>query len=55
MGDSYLDPGWTAYNKTVLFSVYDVTAMLQQRDEHALGVTLGNGWWNPLPLRMWGR
>ena len=25
------------------------------RGENVLAVTLGNGWYNPLPLRMWGR
>ena len=26
-----------------------------RRGENVLGVTLGNGWYNPLPLKMWGR
>ncbi len=53
IGDQVLDPGWTSYAKTVLYSTQDVTDQLRQGD-NCLGVTLGNGWYNPLPLRMWG-
>ncbi|MGA2502005.1 MAG: family 78 glycoside hydrolase catalytic domain, partial [Tepidisphaeraceae bacterium] len=53
VGDHVLDPGWTRYSQRVLYSTYDVTDQLRQGD-NCLGVTLGNGWYNPLPLRMWG-
>ena len=54
VGDHVLDPGWTLYGKRVYYSTYDVTRQLR-RGRNCLGVTLGNGWYNPLPLRMWGR
>ncbi|MHC4250208.1 MAG: family 78 glycoside hydrolase catalytic domain [Planctomycetota bacterium] len=54
VGDSVLDPAWTEYGKRVYYSTYEVTEMLR-RGENCIGVTLGNGWYNPLPLRMWGR
>ncbi len=54
VGDRCLDPGWTRYSARALYSTYDVTASLR-RGANCLGVTLGNGWYNPLPLRMWGR
>ncbi len=54
VGDRHLDPLWTLPNKRVFYSVYDVSKNLAQGD-NCLGVTLGNGWYNPLPLRMWGR
>lgn len=54
IGDSVLEPGWTNYAKRIFYSVYDVLPQLE-RGENCLGVTLGNGWYNPLPLRMWGR
>ena len=54
VGDHVLDPGWTSYGKRVYYSTYDVTGQLR-RGENCLGITLGNGWYNPLPLRMWGR
>ena len=53
VGDQVLDPGWTTYSKRVLYSTYDVTEQLK-RGANALGVMLGNGWFNPLPLRLWG-
>ncbi|MHC4295774.1 MAG: family 78 glycoside hydrolase catalytic domain [Planctomycetota bacterium] len=53
-GDHHLDPIWTLPNKRVFYSVYDVSSSLE-RGDNCLGVTLGNGWYNPLPLRMWGR
>ncbi len=52
-GDAVLDPGWTAYGQRVLYNTYDVSTQLQP-GTNCLGVTLGNGWYNPLPLRMWG-
>lgn len=53
VGDQVLDPGWTSYGKRVLYSTYDVTDLIR-RGDNAVGVVLGNGWYNPLPLRMWG-
>ena len=54
IGDKMLDPGWTAYEKQILYSTYDVTDNVKQ-GKNAIAVTLGNGWYNPLPFRMWGR
>jgi len=45
VGDYELDPGWTEYDKTVLYSVYDITTALVQ-GENAVGVLLGNGFYN---------
>jgi alpha-L-rhamnosidase len=53
LGDQVLDPGWTGYSARVLYSTRDVTEQLHL-GENCLGVTLGNGWYNPLPLRFWG-
>lgn len=53
VGDHCLDPGWTRYSSRALYSAYDVTTQLRA-GANCLGVTLGNGWYNPLPLRMWG-
>ncbi|MEY4387901.1 MAG: hypothetical protein RLY20_3184, partial [Verrucomicrobiota bacterium] len=54
VGDRVLDPGWTRYSERTLYSTYDVTGQLRS-GANCLGVTLGNGWYNPLPLRMWGK
>lgn len=53
IGDHVLDPGWTRVEKRVLYSVYDVTTRLKPGD-NCIGVMLGNGWYNPLPLRLFG-
>lgn len=44
VGDAYLSPGWTSYNKRLQYQVYDVTALLNNGN-NAVGVTLGNGWY----------
>ncbi len=44
-GQSFLSPGWTDYDKTCLYNVYDVTAMLKQ-GKNAVGVLVGNGFYN---------
>jgi alpha-L-rhamnosidase len=44
VGDSYLSPGWTSYNKRLQYQVYDVTQLLNA-GKNALAVTLGNGWY----------
>jgi len=49
-----LDPGWTTYRKEVLYVVHDVTSLVKQGN-NLTSVRLGNGWWNPLPLRLFGR
>jgi len=53
IGDHVLDPGWTRFEKRTLYSVYDVTSNLQE-GENCIGAMLGNGWYNPLPLRLFG-
>jgi alpha-L-rhamnosidase len=54
VSDRVLDPAWTSVDKRVLYTCDDVTEQLQA-GENVLGVLLGNGWYNPLPMRMWGR
>lgn len=51
--DLRLEPGWTQFSKTVFYNVHDVTNQLHQ-GKNALGVILGNGWYNPLPMNMFG-
>lgn len=45
IGDGFLTPGWTYYDRTVLYNVYDVTEHLQS-GANALGVMVGNGFHN---------
>lgn len=51
IGNRVLEPGWTNYGKQVLYSTYDVTDMLNT-GENVIGVMLGNGFYNPLPMRI---
>jgi alpha-L-rhamnosidase len=53
VGEQKLSPLWTLPTKRVFYTVHDVTDQLVS-GTNCLGVTLGNGWYNPLPLRMWG-
>ena len=53
VGDHVLDPLWTNYAKRVFYSTYDVTELLE-KGGNCIGIALGNGWYNPLPLKMWG-
>ena len=54
VGTSELDAGWSTTEKRLLYSVFDLGSLMTPGSQHAVGVELGNGWWNPLPLRMWG-
>ncbi len=54
IGDQVLDPGWTNYSKRVLYSSYDASDVIKSGG-NCIGVILGNGWYNPLPMTMFGR
>ena len=54
VGKNVLDPAWTDFGKRIYYSDYDVTSLLENGD-NCIGVSLGNGFYNPLPLRKWGR
>jgi alpha-L-rhamnosidase len=45
IGNSFLAPGWTNYDKTVLYNTYDITSQLQ-KGKNTLGVILGSGFYN---------
>jgi alpha-L-rhamnosidase len=53
VGNAVLAPLWTPFNERILVDTYDIKNLLVQ-GENTLTVTLGNGWYNPLPLRLWG-
>lgn len=53
VGENVLDPGWTSYEKRVLYSTYNVTENIVP-GKNCIGAMLGNGWYNPLPMKMWG-
>ncbi|HHV12456.1 MAG TPA: family 78 glycoside hydrolase catalytic domain [Clostridiales bacterium] len=45
VGQRELEPGWTNYEKTSLYSAYDVTELLQS-GQNAMGALLGDGMYN---------
>jgi alpha-L-rhamnosidase len=50
VGDYELEPGWTLYNKTCLYTTYDITAILA-RGANALGIILGNGFYRCMGIQ----
>jgi len=44
-GADLLSPGWTKYDKTVLYDTYDISALLRD-GTNAVGLVLGNGMYN---------
>ncbi|MBE7169399.1 MAG: family 78 glycoside hydrolase catalytic domain [Williamsia sp.] len=49
VGDHFLDPGWTKYDKQALYVPFDVTGQLRQGN-NAMGVMLGNGFYYVPPV-----
>lgn len=45
VGNHFLDPGWTKYDKCALYVPFDISDMLQEGN-NAVGVMLGNGFFN---------
>ena len=43
VGDAFLAPGWTSYNKTLQVQEYDVTALVKE-GANTLALTVGEGW-----------
>ncbi|MGG4033241.1 glycoside hydrolase family 78 protein [Paenibacillus cisolokensis] len=44
VGDWYMTPGWTSYNKRLQYQTYDVTERMTP-GKHAIGIGVGNGWY----------
>ncbi len=44
VGNQYLTPGWTTYQKRLQYQTYDVTAMLNA-GSNGTGIILGDGWY----------
>lgn len=52
VGDDFLDPAYTRYDKRVLYVTHDVTSLLK-RGKNAIGAVLGNGWFNVQAKAAW--
>jgi alpha-L-rhamnosidase len=51
-GNHRLDPAYTRFDRRNLYVTYDITSQLQQ-GENAVGVLLGNGWYNHQSRAVW--
>lgn len=54
ISDHVLDPGFTTYARQVLYTIHDITPLLK-KGTNVAGIMVGNGWWNPLPFKFFGR
>lgn len=52
VGNHRLDPMYTRFDRRNLYVTYDVTSNLQQ-GKNAVGVLLGNGWYNHQAMAVW--
>jgi len=52
VGDHVLDPAFTRYDRRALYVTYDVTRLLRE-GRNAVGVQLGNGWYNEFTRSAW--
>ncbi|MEN8227092.1 MAG: family 78 glycoside hydrolase catalytic domain [Bacteroidota bacterium] len=52
VGDARLTPAYTRFDRRVLYLTHDVTSLLKKRD-NAIGVLLGNGWYNHQSTAVW--
>jgi len=46
VGEEVLDPGWTGYDKRILYTTHDITEGLK-KGKNAVGIMLGNGRYSP--------
>lgn len=53
IGDHRLDPMYTRFDRRTLYVTYDVTGNLKN-GKNAIGVLLGNGWYNFQSIGVWG-
>jgi len=54
IGNRVLEPSQTDFANRIFYSSYDLTSALN-RHSNSLEVVVGNGWYNPMPLRLFGR
>ncbi|MCC8407926.1 glycoside hydrolase family 78 protein [Mucilaginibacter sp. UR6-1] len=52
IGNHRLDPMYTRFDRRNLYVTYDVTPQLKN-GANAIGVVLGNGWYNHQPIAVW--
>ena len=53
-GNRERDPGYTDFNKRVLYVTHDVTSLVRPGATNTLGAILGTGWYDVHDLAVWG-
>jgi alpha-L-rhamnosidase len=54
VGKAEINTDWTNYSKCIYYDVYEVSQYLTKGD-NVISVELGNGWYNPSPLTLFGK
>lgn len=44
VSEDYFKPGWSDYNDTLFYNTFDITDMLEKKENHFI-VSIANGWW----------
>jgi len=52
IGEHFLDPGYTHFDKRILYVTHDITAILNKGD-NIIAAVLGNGWYNEQSVAVW--
>lgn len=52
VGVNYLDPGYTHFDKRILYVTHDITQLLKT-GSNAVATVLGNGWYNEQSVAVW--
>lgn len=52
VGDHFLDPVFTRYDKRLKYVTFDITPYLKEGN-NAAGIVLGNGWYNHQAMAVW--
>ena len=53
-GNRERDPGYTEFDKRVLYVTYDVTSLLRPAATNTIGAILGTGWYDVHDVAVWG-
>lgn len=52
VGDNYLDPGYTHFNKRILYVTHNITKLITAQ-KNSIAIVLGNGWYNEQSIAVW--
>ena len=53
VGDDCLEPDFTRFDRRVLYITRDITDLVASNADNAVGILLGNGWYNHQAMAVW--